>query len=171
MDTRDHELHAEHVKNPEVTYDRTDLSARGIAFFLIALAFAGIITHFVLWGAYRVLAKGSVEPTQPNPLVTSNKEVQQVGGDPSQTFPTPRLQPDAAADMAKFRAGELEHLYSYGKTSGGAATIPIDQAMDAVAKQGLPTRSQAGEPMQAETAATATTQMAPGTNGHVVENK
>lgn len=170
MDTRD-ELHSEHVKNPEVTYDRTDLSPRGIAFFLIALALAGIITHFVLWGAYRVLAKGSVEPSQPNPIVTSNQELKPVGGDPSQTFPTPRLQPDPVADMAKFRASELEHLYSFGKTSGGAATIPIDQAMDAVAKQGLPTRSQAGQGMQAETASSAATQMAPGTSGHVQENK
>jgi hypothetical protein len=149
MDTRDHELHSEHVKNPEVAYDRTDLSPRGIAMFLIALAVAGLITHFVLWGAYRVLAKGDVEPTQPNAMVTSNKELQQVGGDPSQVFPPPRLQPDPTADMAKFRAAELQHLYSYGKGENGAATIPITQAMDAIAKQGLPTRAQAGQGSQA----------------------
>jgi hypothetical protein len=149
MDTRDHELHSEHVKNPEVAYDRTDLSARGIALFLIALAVAGIITHFVLWGAYRVLAKGDVEPAQPNPLVTSNKELPR--GDPSQTFPAPRLQPDPTADMAKFRASELQQLYTYGKAEGGSMRIPIDQAMDAVAKQGLPTRSQGGGATQAKT--------------------
>jgi hypothetical protein len=171
MDTRDHELHSEHVKNPEVAYDRTDLSPRGIAFFLIALAVAGIITHFVLWGAYRVLAKGSVEPTQPNPIVTSNRELRPVGGDPSQNFPTPRLQPDAAADMAKFRASELQHLYSYGKTNAGAATIPIDRAMDAIATQGLPTRPQASQGMESQTATNATTQLAPGTSGHITENK
>jgi hypothetical protein len=150
MDTRDHELHSEHVKNPEVAYDRTDLSPRGIAIFLIALAVAGILTHFVLWGAYRVLAKGQIEPTQPNPMVTSNKEVQQVGGDPSQVFPAPRLQPDPTADMAKFRASELQHLYSYGKAEGGATSIPINEAMDAIAKQGLPTRAQGSQVTQSQ---------------------
>src|SRR5689334_15105722 len=148
MDTRDHELHSEHVKNPEVAYDRTDLSPRGIVMFLIALAVAGILTHFVLWGAYRVLAKNDVEPTQPNPMVTSNKQLEPVGGDPSQVFPAPRLQPDPTADMAKFRAAELQHLYSYGKGENGATTIPITAAMDAVAKQGLPTRPQAGQAAQ-----------------------
>jgi hypothetical protein len=145
-DGRDHDLHSEHVKNPEVTYDRTDLSARGIAMFLIALAVAGIITHFVLWGAYRFLAKGDVEPTQPNAMVTSNKELQQVGGDPSQVFPEPRLQPNPPADMQKFRASELQHLYSYGKGEGGALYIPIDKAMDTLAQQGLPTRPQQAAP-------------------------
>jgi hypothetical protein len=165
MDTKDHhdELHSEHVKNPEVAYDRTDLSPRGIAMFLIALAVAGIITHFVLWGAYRALVKGDVEPTQPNPMVTSNKQLQQVGGDPSQVFPAPRLQPDPVADMAKFRASELEHLYTYGKAEGGAVRIPIDQAMDAIAKQGLPTRPQAPQPMQAQSAPKAKTETGPGT--------
>ena len=165
MDTRDndHELHSEHVKNPEVAYDRTDLSPRGIAMFLIALAVAGIITHFVLWGAYRALAKNDVEPTQPNPMVTSNKELQQVGGDPSQVFPTPRLQPDPTADMAKFRAAELQRLYTYGKGEGGAMRIPIDQAIDAIAKQGLPTRSQAGQPMQPQTRPAAQSETKPGT--------
>lgn len=152
MDTRDrdHELHSEHVKNPEVAYDRTDLSPRGIALFLIALAVAGILTHFVLWGAYRVLAKGDIEPTQPNAMVTSNKELQRVGGDPSQVFPAPRLQPDPTADMSKFRASELQHLYSYGKAEGGATTIPINQAMDELAKQGLPTRAQTAQTAQAQ---------------------
>ena len=152
MDTRDHELHSEHVKNPEVAYDRTDLSPRGIAIFLIALAVAGILTHFVLWGAYRALVKGDIEPMQPNPMVTSNKELQQVGGDPSQMFPAPRLQPDPTADMAKFRASELQHLNSYGKAEGGATSIPINEAMDAIAKQGLPTRAQGSQATQGQAA-------------------
>jgi hypothetical protein len=162
MDTRDHELHPEHVKNPEVAYDRTDLSPRGIVMFLIALAVAGIITHFVLWGAYRVLAKGQVEPEQPNAMVTSNQELKQVGGDPSQVFPAPRLQPDPTADMAKFRAAELQHLYSYGKGENGATTIPINQAMDVIANQGLPTRPQAAPPAQSQSSPTAKSETRPG---------
>jgi hypothetical protein len=128
------------------------------------LAVAGIITHFVLWGAYRALAKGDVEPAQPNPIVTSNKELQQVGGDPSQAFPAPRLQPDPVADMAKFRAAELERLYTYGKDENGTTRIPIDQAIDAIAKQGLPTRAQAGKPMQSNAnAGAARSESGPGT--------
>lgn len=159
MDTRKRDIHPEHVKNPEVTYDKTDLSARGITIFLITLAIVGVLTHLVLWGAFRVLAKGDVQPAQPNPMVTSNKQLQNVGGDPSQTFPAPRLQPDPVADMNKFRARELEILHSYGRDEkAGVAHIPIDKAMQMIAQQGLPTRPQAGAPMQPQTQTQATSE-------------
>jgi len=173
MDTRnrDHELHSEHVKNPEVAYDRTDLSPRGIALFLIALAVAGIVTHFVLWGAYKVLTKNEPEPSQQRAMIVAPKS--QVAGESSQVFKVegngPILQPDPTADMAKFRTSELEHLYTYGKGTGGANRIPITAAMDALAQQGLPTRPQANQGGQSGQIAPAKSQAKPA--GSAVETE
>jgi len=156
MDTRDREIFPENASNPEVSYDRTDISISGIVKFLVALAVVGVIIHFGLWGVYQYLAKGEVQPSaQPNPMVTSNRQLKDVGGDPSQVFPAPRLQPDPVADMNKFRAKELEILNSYGwvDEKAGVARIPIDRAMQMVVQQGLPTRPEASQPMQPQTSA------------------
>ena len=59
---------------------------------------------------------------------------------PFPTFPAPRLQSDPAADMQQFLAAELHQLNSVGwqDRSAGSVHIPIDQAMQDVAKAGIP---------------------------------
>lgn len=52
-------------------------------------------------------------------------------------FPEPRLQYDDVSDMAAMREQEDKRLKSQGKDSGGNF-IPIDRAIDLVAKNGLP---------------------------------
>jgi hypothetical protein len=54
------------------------------------------------------------------------------------TFPTPRLQYDDVRDMQMFRGSEEEWLESSGKDAQGNIHIPIDRAMDLIAKNGLP---------------------------------
>jgi len=54
------------------------------------------------------------------------------------TFPQPRLQYDDTSDMKAMLAEEQEKLNSAGKDASGNIHIPIDQALDAVAKGGLP---------------------------------
>lgn len=144
------EIHPEVYRNPEVSYDRTDMSVRAIVGFLIFLAIAGLIMHLVLWGLYKNMAKGYMAPTRTaNPIGSSTRQLPQ--GDPVRTFPSPRLQPDPVADMNKFRVSEEEVLNSYGwiDQNAGIARIPIDQAIKAVAQQGLPTRQ--AQPDNAQT--------------------
>ena len=38
------------LRNPQVDYDRTDLSPRGILFFLIGLLLCGVFIELVVWG-------------------------------------------------------------------------------------------------------------------------
>jgi len=59
---------------------------------------------------------------------------------PFPEWPAPRLQRDPAADMARFHETELQWLNSAGWRDQAAKTvhIPIDQAMRAVAADGIP---------------------------------
>jgi hypothetical protein len=56
----------------------------------------------------------------------------------SRTFKTPRLQYDDEHDMGIFRGSEDQWLSSTGKDVEGNIHIPIDRAMEILAKQGLP---------------------------------
>jgi hypothetical protein len=55
-------------------------------------------------------------------------------------FPAPALQISPRADMARFRAEEEAELSSYGwvDRGRGVVRIPIDQAMEKVARDGIP---------------------------------
>jgi hypothetical protein len=59
---------------------------------------------------------------------------------PFPDWPDPRLQSDPPADMQRFRAEEMQWLNSAGWRDRAAKTvhIPIDQAMRAVAAEGIP---------------------------------
>ncbi len=58
---------------------------------------------------------------------------------PLPSYPQPRLQPDPAADLRRFKAQELERLNTAGwvDQSRGIVHIPIAQAMDEVARDGI----------------------------------
>jgi len=59
---------------------------------------------------------------------------------PLPRFPEPRLQSKPSADMAAFHAAELLHLNSAGwiDKAHGIVHIPIADAMDKVAAEGIP---------------------------------
>jgi len=127
--------------NAKVTFDKTDLSSRGVMGFLIGLAITVVLIHLVLWGAYKYMSRSEIRPAPTeNPIRTSNQQMQRAGGDPQVQFPAPRLQADPVADMNRFRVREDEHLSTYGPAGEGRARIPIEQAMEIVAHTGLPTR-------------------------------
>jgi hypothetical protein len=55
-------------------------------------------------------------------------------------FPAPRLQSDPAADLARLKEQAFHQLNSYGWVNRevGIAHIPIERAMDILARSGLP---------------------------------
>ena len=119
------------------------MSAKAIVGFLIALAISGVFMHLVLWSVYKYYAGSEKAPTPTaGPIMSSTRQLPQ--GDPERTFPAPRLQSDDVADMNKFREYEDQVLNTYGwiDQNAGVAHIPIDQAMQTLAEQGLPTRPQ-----------------------------
>jgi len=132
----------EEIRNPEVTYDSTDLSARAVIMFLIFLAIGGTVVTFTVWGVYRHIA--NIVPGRPGTVPIGNNvaDLTAVGGDPALRFPPPRLQPNPVADLNKFRVLEEERLNSYGwmDQAQDRIHIPIERAIELTAAAGLPVR-------------------------------
>ena len=122
-------------ETPEATYDRSDLSARGIVYFLIALAITVLVIHLISWGVVRIFAGSRATPAPRNAAVVSPTAPAGRIDNPALLFPAPQLQPDPVADLDKFRAATEKQL-----ETAGAGHVPIEQAMEALAKSGLPVR-------------------------------
>ena len=85
----------------------------------------------------RYFAGSRVAPAPRNAAIITPSSQAIRKGDPALLFPAPRLQPDPVADLDKFRAATEERL-----NTSGTGHIPIEQAIEAVAKNGLPVRPQ-----------------------------
>lgn len=130
------------VRNPEVGYDTSDLSARGVLLFLAFLAIGGVLLTAATWGVYKYIARAVGPNPVAGPMNASQQELRKEGADPSLKFPSPRLQADPGADFNRFREREQEILNSYGwvDQANGKVRIPIERAIDQIAAAGLPVR-------------------------------
>jgi len=147
------------LRNPQVDYDRSDLSAKGILWFLIGLFIAGVFIELVIWGMFRFMARSEALFPQPqrNPMAVaqqakaadaSRSVLQNTPGVNLAIFPMPRLQPNDAGDMEKFLASEQKLLDPEQPfaDSTGAIHIPISQAMKLIEDRGLPVRPNSPPP-------------------------
>lgn len=124
-----------HLRHPDVAFERADMSPGSVFGFLLALACGVLLVHVVLWGVFHYMGKPMIADHQTtNPIMTSNEELKDIGGDPALTFPKPTVQPNDVADLNKFRAAEEEQLTTYGWVDPGAhkIRIPIERAIDAL---------------------------------------
>jgi hypothetical protein len=141
------------LRNPQVDFDRTDLSPRGILLFLVGLFVCGFFVEVVIWGMFRFMAKSDVlfPPPQTNPMaVTQPVQPQPVSRSIFQNapavslgvFPEPRLQVNDAGDMTRFLASEQALLNPPQpfKDANGTIHIPVSQAMKLIEERGLPVR-------------------------------
>jgi len=148
------------LRNPQVDYERADLSPRGILLFLIGLFVAGAFVELVLWGMFHFLARS--EALFPSGTVSAVQRVQHkappehVPGSIMQNtpsvnlgvFPAPRLQANDAGEMQNYLKSEQELLNPAQPftDSNGAVHIPITLAMQLIEQRGLPTRPNAPPP-------------------------
>ena len=146
--------HFDPLRNPQVDYERADLSARGILYFLVGLFLAGVFIELVLWGMFRFMARSqalfpqpAVNPmsrtVQPPPPPAGSRSVLQ--NSPAvnlDVFPEPRLQANDAGEMARFlnSENELLNVKQPFADSTGAIHIPVSLAMQLIVERGLPVR-------------------------------
>ena len=90
------------VQHSEVRYDASDLSARGIYIFLVALAVGTGIIVVLIAGLTRYFSRVETQAVKPRTEVAVPARVE--SGNPAQRFPAPRLQPDPVTDLNRFRA-------------------------------------------------------------------
>ena len=116
----------------QVGHELSDLRPGYIALFGIVLTAiivaAAVITSLLI---YFKAAEQSRHET-PVPRLARERE----------PTPEPRLQIDAHNELRQMRAAEEAALNSYGwvDKSSGSVRIPIERAMEILAKQGLPAR-------------------------------
>ncbi len=121
------------VRHPDVAHDPRDLSPGVVLAFLASLALSVFVIAVILWGAFRLWGKDEFASHQStNPIMTSNEELKEVGGDPAVSFPAPQVQPNPVADLNKFRVREEQQLNTYGWVDPAARRIhmPIARAID-----------------------------------------
>jgi hypothetical protein len=133
-----HDHHDEHItglENQPLRHEVRDVNAWAVSRFAIGLVLLCIFAVALLFGVFRYF-----ESTMGGPLPASGLDVNATALPPSPTLQTtPRL------DLQRFRAAETEVLNSYSwiDRQHGIVHVPIDVAIDIVAKQGLPARQQA----------------------------
>jgi hypothetical protein len=149
--------HNDALRNPQVDYERADLSPRGILLFLLGLFIAGVFVELVLWGMFNFLARSEVlfpQGTQSPLLSAQQRAVPEAApgsimqNTPSvnlSVFPEPRLQTNDAGEMQSYLKSEQELLNPAQPftDSTGAVHIPISLAMKLIEERGLPTRPSA----------------------------
>jgi hypothetical protein len=159
--------------DPQLGHETSDISITGVAAFVIALGFCGIVLFVVLWGVYSFgsyYAHKQDEQDLRDPFIRAahQQEMEQAkkmrapmnrSEEPDamamvdaesrvivSRMPQPRVQTDDVRDLAIMREAEdvyLNNYFTIDKNSG-RVNIPIEQAMKMVLQKGLP--SQAATP-------------------------
>jgi hypothetical protein len=140
----EHEHSVEHIHNPDVGHETSDVNVRGIAGFGAGLALCTVLVCLVLYGMFVLLRKGFTgTPVNVNALTGTREPLPPSAEAAAKIFPEPRLQVDYYSDLDEVRADWDEHLNTYGwlDKNAGVVHIPIDKAMQLVLQRGLPVRS------------------------------
>ena len=144
--------------NGHTDFERRDIGASGVLYFMAGLAVAAVIIHFVIAGMYRYLEHhAEAQGHAISPLVSSTVrdtrtlppqfKTDQEGADYEKylqsNFPEPQLEIDERTELNKVRLSEEDRLstYDYIDKDAGTVRIPIDRAMDLLVQRGLPTRT------------------------------
>lgn len=120
--------------NPDVAHESSDISIKGVIWFVIILAGTAIAIQIAMYVLFIVLDK--IE-TRNDPYVTP---VDYTAG---QIPPEPRLQTTPWEDLKQFVRGEQTYLDTYGWVDQGAGQvhIPIERAKELLLQRGIPTRT------------------------------
>ncbi len=141
------------LRNPQVDYERADLSPAGILWFLIGLFIAGVFIELVIWGMFHFMARSEalfpqgktnpmVSAQKAAPTVTPHSIFQNTPPVNLSVFPEPRLQVNDAGEMSEFMESEQKLLNAPQPFTDASGTVhlPIALAMKLVEERGLPVR-------------------------------
>jgi hypothetical protein len=136
----DHEeVRLSELEQPTVRHEHADVNIWAVGRFGIALVFLCILSLGLLFGLFKYF-ESSVGGSLPDLNVDARR-----------LPPQPQLQKAPIQDLQEMRAAEDQLLNSYGwvDQSKGIVRVPINQAIDMLAKRGLPARPQTDAPSAA----------------------
>jgi hypothetical protein len=124
------------LENVDVAHEHSDISIRGIVWFLVMLVGVVLVTDLAVLGLFKGLDK--LEQSN-DPFVTP------LAAPPGQLPAEPRLQTTPWHDLGEFRAEELKRIHGYGwvDQNAGIGHVPIERAKELLLQKGLPSRSNA----------------------------
>lgn len=131
--------------------EATDISARAVLLFGLAMVIAAVVISAVLWAQFQYLDRAAARrDPEEDPILSEmrRKEPPAPGPrDPVAEFPQPRLQSNAVVELDRIRFTEQRKLATYGwvDPKAGVVWIPIERAIELTAARGLPVRPQAPE--------------------------
>jgi hypothetical protein len=136
-----------HPDGIESGHELRDLSARNIALFGAGLAVAIAVTLLTVYGLMTLLRAREARQAGPPTVFT-------IAPEPT---PGPHLLVEPGRAIKNMRAQEEARLNSYGwiDEENGIIHIPIERAMDILAKQGLPARQGKAQARESKAAAPA----------------
>ena len=128
MEENKHPHQQPHPNSP-VGHETGDINAWAIGKFALGLIVVCALSMGFVFGLFKFFE------SQREPLTAV---------DPVKVFPEPRLQKTPMPDLKSIRDAEDQVLSTYGwvDPKQGLVKIPIDQAIDLLAKKGLPSRTQ-----------------------------
>lgn len=115
---------------PAVGHETSDVNARGIALFVVVLVVTVAVGQIGLGRVMSAYARRTAR------IEASRSPHFRTAVEP----PEPRIVGEPAVLLRQYRAEEARQLGSYGwvDREAGVARIPIDRAIDIVARTGLP---------------------------------
>jgi hypothetical protein len=144
-------------------YEASDVKVSGIVVFIVSLSIlvvvAAVLSYGIGYAIFAYLGKEDVQDYGKRTKWTKTVDVRTLGdlasnpalqnkiAQTTEQFPQPRLQTDdGSQEIADLHAKEdlLLENYSWVDKPQGKARIPIERAMELVAKQGLPVAPQTG---------------------------
>ncbi len=118
------------MDTPKHQHEERDVNVRAITKFGIGFALSMVVVLAGIWFLFRQFAAREARTTAPTPamLLSEGRKLP----------PEPRLQASPRLDMKELRTAEDTVLNSYGwvDPDKGIVRIPIDRAMDLIAKRG-----------------------------------
>jgi hypothetical protein len=128
------DFHRDSVNSEDAGYEPSDLNPRYVGVFGIGLALVLVVAVVVVSLLIQYKTVQHTMQDTPIPQLAREREVP----------PGTRLQVDAQNELRQMRAAEDTMLNSYGwvDKDAGIVRIPVDRAMEILAKKGLPARKQ-----------------------------
>jgi hypothetical protein len=142
-----------HAKNPqgdhpEAGFERQDLGSTAVYAFFVAIIVGAALVALVLRGTlyFAQHYASQHQATLPSPLLPPKADSGEVLPGEVIQFPQPRLETSEPTEIRDFRLQEEQQLHSYGWVDqpSGVMHIPIDRAMELIARRGLPTTPATG---------------------------